>query len=450
MRIAGGVIALIAGIFGLIAAITTLFFGGVGAAFSADGADTVLRLGWGGIAFSFLVIVYGACTLGSKGRWAGYLTIISAIGGWFLGGLLVGICMVLALIGGMLSLFQARSEEDRARQSKVAVAVAVLPLLIVAALSAESVYEAKHPAGGQESVAKVAASTPNGQSEVNPASTTSVASGDTGQVSCKNIPTELWKSIQGAGATNRGTTDCSDVNLVSRGDIDGDGKADVVAVWSSEGSCIDSPDEPSGSCGNHVVQFVSVELGNGEITQPVRLKEDATGIKVVPKGVDIDVLKYGPDDPHCCPSVKAVEHLVLQSHSLVNAESPSDGDASHVAVRMDVPKNSGANDARANEAAENSGNADDGSANGKKCALAANTTYQAAQLRFDPGASNEEKIMKLMQSGANENLAGALLAFATERPTDSADLLKQVVMDDCTKGNPEAIDSDPRLHPVSR
>lgn len=320
MRIAGGAVALIAGIFGFIAAIATLFFGGVGAAFSAEGADTVLRFGWGGIAFSFLVIVYGACVLGSKGRWAGYLLIVSAVGGWFLGGLLVGICMVLALIGGVLSLFQTRSEEDVAKQSKVAVFVAIIPLLIVASLSAESIYEAKHLADGQQGVAKLERSAVPDQAQASPASSVSAVGGDTSQEPCKSIPVTLWNSIQGAGAISRGVTNCNDVNIVSHGDIDADGKPDVVATWSSESSCADSPNQSSGSCGNNVIQFVSVELGNGQIIQPFRLDGNATDVKVLPYGLDVQILIYGPDDPHCCPSTKAVEHLKLQGGLLVSTD----------------------------------------------------------------------------------------------------------------------------------
>jgi hypothetical protein len=450
MRIAGGVIALIAGIFGVIAAVATLFFGGVGAAFSAHGADAVLRFGWGGIAFSLLVIVYGACTLGSKGRWAPCLLIVSAISGWFLGGLLVGICMVLALIGGALSLFQTRSKEDKAKQSSVAVAVAVLPLLIVATLSAESIHEAKHPIDDLGNAAKVTMPAATERSEVSPASDASEAGGDISPVSCKNIPAALWKSIQGAGTISRGITDCSDVNFVTHGDIDGDGKPDVVAIWSSESSCVDSPDQPSGSCGNNVAQFVSVELGTGRTIQPFRLMGEASHMKVVSKGLDVGVLKFGPDDPHCCPSVKSIEHLVLQGNSLVNADIPAEGSANTVTAKEKDAKNDSADHDSTNDVAGDGSDAEDGNANSKKCALAASTTYQAAQLRFDPITSNEEKVMKLMQSGASANLAGALLAFATERPTDSADLLKQVVMDDCSKGKPEAIDSDPRLHPIPR
>ena len=51
MRKAGSIIALIAGIFGIFAAGTTLLLGGLGGAFEAEGAQTVVRLGWGGFYF---------------------------------------------------------------------------------------------------------------------------------------------------------------------------------------------------------------------------------------------------------------------------------------------------------------------------------------------------------------------------------------------------------------
>lgn len=427
MRVAGGVIALIAGIFGFIAAIATLFFGGVGAAFSANGADTVLRYGWGGIAFSFLVIVYGACALGSKGRWAGYLLIVSAIGGWFLGGLLVGICMVLAAIGGVLFLVQPRLIEAQAKQSKVAVGVAIVPLLIVAALSAESVYEAKHSPDASRRAEESATPSLTEEAKPIPASKAgaSAASEDSGPVSCKSISTALWNSIQGAKVLSRGITECSDVNIVSHGDVDGDGKTDTSAVWSAESSCADAPDEPSGSCGNNVVQFVSVQLGNGKIISPVKLPGSASSVRLVPNGLDVDVLKYGPDDARCCPSMKSVEHLVLRGNDLVDTDGAGVGGAKALTR-------------------------EESSVNAKKCALVATTAFQAAQIRFDPNATNEEKLMQLMQGGASADLAGALLSFATVHPTDSAELLRQVVMDDCLKGNPGAIDSDPRLHPIPR
>lgn len=103
MQKAGGIIALIAGILALFAAGATLIFGGLGSAFEAEGADTVVSLGWGGVLFSFTTIILGAVSIWAKGRTAGILLIISAVLGAILGGTLVAIFMIPALIGGILT-----------------------------------------------------------------------------------------------------------------------------------------------------------------------------------------------------------------------------------------------------------------------------------------------------------------------------------------------------------
>jgi hypothetical protein len=104
MRKAGGIIALIAGIFGVISAGVTLLVGGIGGAFEAEGASTVIGLGWGGVAFSFLTIVLGAICIGANSRIPGLLLIVSSILGAILGGTLVAVFMALALVGGVLAL----------------------------------------------------------------------------------------------------------------------------------------------------------------------------------------------------------------------------------------------------------------------------------------------------------------------------------------------------------
>lgn len=103
MQKAGGIIALVAGIFGIFAAVFTLAVGGLGAGLEAEGASTVIGLGWGGVAFSFLTIILGAVALGAKGRLPGILLMICAIAGAILGGTLVAVFMVLAFVGGMIS-----------------------------------------------------------------------------------------------------------------------------------------------------------------------------------------------------------------------------------------------------------------------------------------------------------------------------------------------------------
>jgi hypothetical protein len=110
MKKAGAIISLIAGIFGIFAAIFTLFFGGLGAAFEADGAETVVGLGWGGVLFSFIVIILGALAFGAKKKTIGILLIISSIGGAVLGGTIVAVFMILSLIGGILVTLGAKEQ----------------------------------------------------------------------------------------------------------------------------------------------------------------------------------------------------------------------------------------------------------------------------------------------------------------------------------------------------
>ncbi len=93
MEKSGGIIALIAGILGLGAAAITLLFGGLGAAIKADGASSVIGLGWGGIFFCFLTIIFGAIAITAKNRIPGVLIIISSILGAYFGGTLVAVLM---------------------------------------------------------------------------------------------------------------------------------------------------------------------------------------------------------------------------------------------------------------------------------------------------------------------------------------------------------------------
>ncbi len=112
MKKAGGIIALVAGIFGILAAGITLFIGGIGGATGADfDAGVVIELGWGGVLFSFLTIVFSAvCMGGASSKTPGILLIICSILGVIFGGAIVAIFMVLALIGGILALFGGKNQ----------------------------------------------------------------------------------------------------------------------------------------------------------------------------------------------------------------------------------------------------------------------------------------------------------------------------------------------------
>ena len=105
MKKSGGIIDLIGGVFGTIAAIATLFIGGVGAALEADGGTTVVTMGWIGGLAAFLSIIIGGVAMASKGKVPGILLIICAVSGAIFGGTIVAICMILTLAGGIMALF---------------------------------------------------------------------------------------------------------------------------------------------------------------------------------------------------------------------------------------------------------------------------------------------------------------------------------------------------------
>jgi hypothetical protein len=112
MQKAGGIIALVAGIFGVMAAFVTLMIGGIGSAFEAEGASTVVGLGWGGVLFSFATIVLGAIAISAKSRIPGALLIISSVLGAVLGGTFVALFMVLAFVGGLLATIGVRPSAE--------------------------------------------------------------------------------------------------------------------------------------------------------------------------------------------------------------------------------------------------------------------------------------------------------------------------------------------------
>lgn len=99
---AGGIIALISGVFAVIAAIVTLLVGGVGAAVDAKEAGSILAYGWLGLGSAFLVIVFGAIAIFRSNVGAFSLLVLSLVGA-VVGGTIVGICMALAFVGGILA-----------------------------------------------------------------------------------------------------------------------------------------------------------------------------------------------------------------------------------------------------------------------------------------------------------------------------------------------------------
>jgi len=113
---AGGIIALIAGVLGIVAGFFTLFVGGIGSAFEAQEADSILDLAWIGIATSMLAVVGGGISL-ARPRGGGMAVVFVSVVGIVYGGSLVAICLALALIGGSLAvLAPAKTGEAEASE----------------------------------------------------------------------------------------------------------------------------------------------------------------------------------------------------------------------------------------------------------------------------------------------------------------------------------------------
>jgi hypothetical protein len=111
MKKAGGIIALIAALFGTIMAFVTLAFGGVGSALGGEGAETIIGLGWAGIFLTFAIIVFAVIAMFSKSKFPGIAIIILSAITVVAGGTLVAIFMVLSLIGGILVVVGAAQEK---------------------------------------------------------------------------------------------------------------------------------------------------------------------------------------------------------------------------------------------------------------------------------------------------------------------------------------------------
>lgn len=110
MKVAGGVVALIAGLFSVIMAFLTLTMGGLGAAFNAEGAETVIGLGWAGVFLSLLIVTFSTICIFAKTKFPAITLLFFSIVTAIAGGTFVAIFMVLAVIGGLITLIGVSKE----------------------------------------------------------------------------------------------------------------------------------------------------------------------------------------------------------------------------------------------------------------------------------------------------------------------------------------------------
>ena len=108
VRKTGGVIAVVAGGVGVVAAFLTLFIGEVGTkleVLDAETSETAIVVGGYSILLSLVVTGLGAATIASKGKLCSVLLVIASLAAAMLCGLLVAVFMALAAIGGFVAFF---------------------------------------------------------------------------------------------------------------------------------------------------------------------------------------------------------------------------------------------------------------------------------------------------------------------------------------------------------
>jgi hypothetical protein len=101
-------------------------------------------------------------------------------------------------------------------------------------------------------------------------------------------------------------------NRVAFGDLNGDGAEDsAVILWSNTGG--------SGS----LVELVALINRNGTFQQaaahPLGGNVGVQNLSIRSGRIVVEMLKHGPDDAHCCPTVPVTEIYQLQGGRLVLA-----------------------------------------------------------------------------------------------------------------------------------
>lgn len=102
---------IIGGVFGIIAAIIAMMVGGVGAAFGASGAHSIVGLGFGAMLFSILGIIGGAIAK-AKTKLAGWLLLISGIAGFICISAFFIISGILFIVAGLIGVFSKKKNQQ--------------------------------------------------------------------------------------------------------------------------------------------------------------------------------------------------------------------------------------------------------------------------------------------------------------------------------------------------
>lgn len=114
MKKAGGITALIGGVFGILFGLFTLSIGGIASALDSPLGEKALWAGFLGLAAAGVQVVLGAMAVSAAGKKIGPRLIGASIFGLVGGNILSCLSSLLALVGGILVLVEeAKSEAVR-------------------------------------------------------------------------------------------------------------------------------------------------------------------------------------------------------------------------------------------------------------------------------------------------------------------------------------------------
>lgn len=108
------------------------------------------------------------------------------------------------------------------------------------------------------------------------------------------------------------------------GDLDGDGSADAVIILESD---------PGGSGVFFDLVPVLNQRGQPRVLAPMSLGDrvEVSGVTLKEGQVEVRLLKHGPDDPQCCPSLDVTLRYRLGPNGFINeGQEPSRASASPV------------------------------------------------------------------------------------------------------------------------
>ena len=138
---------------------------------------------------------------------------------------------------------------------------------------------------------------------------------------CPVLPEEIDSAIKSFNDSVRGAEYCA-FRKPAFGNLDGDGREDVVVQLTIEGACHEDVGSTPGGCGNNYEFFLAAFLTkNHEVILPTKIGGKAVrhikALSISQNNVFLNTLEYAHGDGMCCPSMKRHVAYQLQQGRLV-------------------------------------------------------------------------------------------------------------------------------------